>query len=328
MKNLQGKTALVTGAASGIGRALALELARWQVDLFLVDLDQAGLAETADAAARHHSQVVAHVADLTVPADIQGIVDRLLARWGGVDILVNNAGVAFYGSTHKMTHGQWQRVLTVNLLAPIELAHKLLPSMLARPEAHILNVCSIAGLVAAPRLAAYHASKFGLVGFSESLRAEYGPRGLGVTALCPGFVRTNIYQSTMTAPGKSTPRLPAWFTTTPERIARRAVRAIRRREGVVVLTPLANVVWRLKRFVPGLLDFSQQFRLRPRASAAVARQKAPSSSDHDLQLPMSFPITTPVAEHPARSEHTFAEPDKGARILPFPAPAPERRHAA
>jgi len=268
-----GRSALVTGAASGIGRAIAFELARRHVDLFLVDRDQQSLAQTADALNQHHGHVVAHVADLTEPDDLQGIVDRLHARWGGVDLLVNNAGVAFYGSTHLMTDAQWQLLLAVNLLAPIELTRRLLPSMLERPDAHILNVCSIAGLVAAPRLAAYHTTKFGLVGFTESLRAEYGPRGLGITALCPGFVRTGIYQAMMKVSGEKTPRLPAWYSTTAEQVARRAIRAIERREAVVVLTPVANLAWRVKRFAPGLLDFAQQFRLRRMFGRGKARHK-------------------------------------------------------
>jgi short-subunit dehydrogenase len=269
MKNLDGKTALITGAASGIGRAIALELARQRVNVFLVDRDQPRLADAADEARKEPCQVIAHVADLARADDVQGIVDRLLKRWNGVDILVNNAGNAYYGPTHQMTPEQWDLLLTVNLLTPIELVRKLLPSMLGRSEAHILNVCSVAGLLAAPRLAAYHTTKYGMVGFSESLRAEYGPRGLGVTALCPGFVRTSLYHSVMTPPGTTVPTLPSWCTTSAEHIGRRAVRAIRRSEGTVVVTPLAHFLWRFKRFGPGVLDWMQQFRRRPRASAVI-----------------------------------------------------------
>ena len=269
MKTLAGKTALVTGAASGIGRAIALELARQHVDLFLVDRDHQRLAQTADDVRQRHPQVTAHVADLTRTEDIQGIVERLLKRSNGVDILVNNAGIAFHGSTHNMTDEHWDRVIAVNMTAPILLTRKLLPAMLGRDEAHILNVCSIAGLVAAPRTCAYHASKYGMVGFSESLRAEYGPRGLGVTALCPGFVRTDIFRSALVASqGKPAPTPPAILTTTPERVARRAIRAIRRAEGVVVITPFAHAMWRFKRFAPGLFDFLQQFR-RKRHSGPI-----------------------------------------------------------
>lgn len=313
MKSIAGKSVLITGAAAGIGRALALELARQGANLFLVDLDQERLAEVADLARAKHHHVAAHVADLTRPDDLQGIVDRLLKRSNGVDILINNAGIGFYGSTHRMTDEQWDTLMAVNLLAPIELTRKLLPTMLRRSEAHVLNVCSIAGLVAAPKMAAYHASKFALVGFSESLRAEYGPRGLGVTSLCPGFVRTNILQAPMTAPGQSVPRLPAWITTSPERVARRAIRAIHRSEGVVVVTPLAHFVWRFKRYAPGLLDWLHQFR--------VGRRRG------DSILPP--PKRKPFADKPpvvAMAEDD--SPDEVADVIPFSIPLRQRRRAA
>ena len=94
-----------------------------------------------------------------------------------------------------MTEDMWNRVLAINLLAPIQIIRELLPTLLAVEEAHILNVCSLAGLVAGAKLTAYNVSKFGLQGLSESLRAEYGRTGLGVTSLCPGFVKTNIFHT-------------------------------------------------------------------------------------------------------------------------------------
>ena len=279
MKTLEGKTALVTGAASGIGRAIAIELAKQKVDLFLVDLDHQRLAEAADEIRQHHHQITAHVADLTRTADIQGIVDRLLNRSNGVDILVNNAGIAFHGSTHNMTDDHWDRVLAVNMGAPILLTRKLLPAMLGRSEAHVLNVCSIAGLVASPRLAAYHASKFGLVGFSESLRAEYGPRGLGVTALCPGFVRTDIYRATVTvSTTKPAPTPPRFLTTSPERVAQRAIlRHSSRRRGcrhhAVCQRHVALQAFRARRVrsLAAVPSLQAQGRPHPSRRAAIAR---------------------------------------------------------
>jgi short-subunit dehydrogenase len=260
MKNIRGKLALVTGAASGIGRAIALALAREGANLFLVDIDRPHLAETADEAAKQGIEVITHIGDLSQPREINRIVESLLDTWARLDILVNNAGIAFYGPTEQMSEGQWEQILAVNLLAPIQLTRKLLPTLLARPEAHILNVCSIAGLVAMSRLAAYQTSKFALVGFSESLRVEYGPRGLGVTALCPGLVRTNIFQAAKTVPGKTIRQPSKWVCTSPERVATRAIRAIRRSEGLVLVTPMAHFLWSFKRFAPRLLDLIQQFR--------------------------------------------------------------------
>jgi short-subunit dehydrogenase len=245
-------------------------LAHQGANLFLVDINLPQLAEAADEARQLGVHVDARVCDVSRPEEIHQTVEDLLEIWGGLDILVNNAGIAFYGPTLQMTDEQWERLLAVNLHAPIQFTRELLPALLARSEAHILNMCSIAGLVATPRLAAYHVSKFALVGFSESLRAEYGPRGLGVTALCPGLVRTNIFQSAATAPGKSVPQFPAWMSTSPQYVAARAVRAIRRSEGLVLVTPLAHLLWRVKRFTPGLLDSIQQFRFHRRRDTAVA----------------------------------------------------------
>jgi short-subunit dehydrogenase len=281
MKNIRGKSALVTGAASGIGRAIALALAQEGANLFLVDIDRPRLSAAADEARQCGVQVVAHVADVGKPDEVHQVVESVLKSGAGLDILVNNAGIAYYGPTEQMTAEQWERVLAVNLHAPLQFTRELLPALLARPEAHILNVCSIAGLVAMRRLAAYHASKFALVGFSESLRAEFGPRGVGVTALCPGLVRTNMFRAAKTAPGKSIRELPSWLYTSPERVALRAVRAIRRSEGLVLITPLAHFLWGFKRLAPGLLDWLQRFRRhrrRPVLTAPLAPQPLRSTA--------------------------------------------------
>jgi short-subunit dehydrogenase len=178
-----------------------------------------------------------------------------------------------------MTAAQWDWLLGINLHAPIQITRELLPTLLERPEAHVLNMCSISGLVAGGRFSAYHVSKFGLVGFSEALRAEYGRRGVGVTALCPGPVRTNLYKSA--ASGRkdgSVPDPPRWICTTEEKVARAAVRAIRKNKRMVLLTPLAHVLFQLKRFAPWLLDFVNHRGRRkppkPEAASPVERGQA------------------------------------------------------
>jgi short-subunit dehydrogenase len=263
MRTIRGKKALVTGAASGIGRAIALELARHGADLFLLDVDMDGLSAVAAAARELGAVVCIARCDLTQPAEISRAARQAVLELGAVDILVNNAGVAYYGPTDRMTAAQWDWLLGINLLAPIQLTRELLPTLLARLEPSILNVCSIAGLVAGGRFAAYHTSKFGLVGFTEALRAEYGRRGIGVTALCPGPVRTNLYASAQSGKKSGTaPEPPAWICTTPERVARAAVRAIRRNRRLVLLTPLAHLLWNVKRFAPWFLDFLNHFSLK------------------------------------------------------------------
>lgn len=265
MKQIRGKKALVTGAASGIGRGIALALAREGADLFLWDVNESGLAAVAEELRTLGSRVDFAKVDLTQPTAISAAVGSLLHSWGPLDILVNNAGVAYYGPTHKMTAETWDWLLGINLLAPIQITRELLPTLLERPEAHILNVCSISGLVAGGRFAAYHTSKFGLIGFTESLRAEYGRRGLGVTSLCPGPVQTNLYRQCATGTdGKVAPEPPRWLCTTVDAVASRAIRAIRHNQRMPVVGLLAHLLLNAKWAAPGLIDFLNHFRRNKR----------------------------------------------------------------
>ena len=255
MRIIRGRKALITGAAAGIGRALTLALARQGADVFLFDIDPASLAETAREAERLGAVVATRVCDLTQSAAIDDAARAVLAEWGAVHILVNNAGIAYYGATHDMPAKEWERLLALNLLAPMHLTRALIPTLLAQEEAHVLNVCSIFGLVPMRKGAAYQVSKFGLVGFSAALRAEYG-RDFGVTALCPGFVRTALLQNFATGdPGKKRHEIPAWLTTTPEKVAAVALRAIRGNKGLVVVTPAARLMWWIGRMSPGSVDW-------------------------------------------------------------------------
>jgi short-subunit dehydrogenase len=255
MQVIRGKKALVTGAASGIGRALALALAQEGADLYLIDVDGVNLTAAARAAQAFGVTVTTRVCDLTQSAEITASVQAMLSGWGALNILVNNAGVAYYGATHDMTAKQWEAIVALNLLAPIQLIRELMPTLLAQDEAHVVNVCSIFGLVPLRKGAAYQVTKFGLVGLSAALRAEYG-RDIGVTALCPGFVRTPLLQTFATgAPGQKRHAIPVWLCARPEQVAAAALRAIRRNKGMVVITPAARLLWWMARFSPGLLDW-------------------------------------------------------------------------
>jgi 3-oxoacyl-[acyl-carrier protein] reductase len=255
MKTVRGKAALVTGAASGIGAAIALALAREGADLYLVDIDEAGLNATARQAQRLGVTVATRRCDLAQPAEITAMVNALLSAWGKLDILVNNAGIAYYGPTGAMTPEQWNRLLAVNLLAPIQLVRELLPTLQARGDAHILNVSSIFGLVPLRKAAAYQASKYGLVGLSAALRAEYA-RDIGVTVLCPGFVRTGMLETFETGSAEQRRHaIPDWVCASPEAVGAAAVRAIRRNKGLVLITPMARLVWWLARLSPSLVDW-------------------------------------------------------------------------
>jgi short-subunit dehydrogenase len=229
----------------------------------LLDVDDAGLDAVVSAAQQSGVEAIGYYCDVSQPIQVNRTVDRLLGRWADIDILVNNAGITYYGQTHQMSAEHWQQLLTVNLLGPIHLTHRLLPVLLDRPEAHVLNVASIFGLIGMGRVTAYSTSKFGLVGFSESLRAEYGRRGLGVTALCPGFVDTNLFASASRGEDRKENKLPPGFLlSTPEKIANRAMKAIYRNQGLVVTQPYARMLHMAKRFSPWILDRMNHFSRR------------------------------------------------------------------
>lgn len=247
MQFIRGRKALVTGAASGIGRALALALAREGADLFLVDRDEARLHATAREAQVMGVRVLTRVCDLAHPVEISACVDAILSSWGTLNILINNAGVAYTGATHDMTAAQWDRLIAVNLLAPIQFVRELLPTLCAEDEAHILNVSSVFGLVPLREGAAYQTSQFALVGLSAALRAEYGP-DIGVTALCPGLVDTRLLATFTTGGSERRHRILEWLRASPEQVAEVAIQAIRRNRSLVVVT------WFMARFAPRLLE--------------------------------------------------------------------------
>jgi short-subunit dehydrogenase len=280
MRELRGKTALVTGAASGIGRAIALELAREGTRLFLVDINEDGLTAIAAEARGQGVEVASRRCDVGRPEEVSAAVAEVLAKWGGVDILINNAGITYYGKTEEMSADHWDRVLRINLHSHLQFTRELLPSLLARRDAHVLNVCSMFGLFGAPKLAAYCTSKFALVGFSESLRAEHGRDGLGVTALCPGFVSTNLFTSAPLGETQKEAKVPPkFFQITPQRVARAAVRAIRRDRRIVVVEPAARITCALNRITPWVLDFFFHLGRRKR----VARKMAKLEAERQLQ---------------------------------------------
>jgi 3-oxoacyl-[acyl-carrier protein] reductase len=245
MRLLRGKKALVTGAARGIGRAIALELAKEGVGLWLVDIDTPELSATAAEARGHGVEAVEWVCDLAKPSEITLAVRNLLSAWNKLDILINNAGIAYFGPTKDMTEAEWARLLAINLLAPIQLVRELLDLLLAQDEANIVNICSALGLVPFRNAAAYQTSKFGLIGFTQALHGEFAGRRFGVTAVCPGFVVTG-----MIAPWLS--RFPAWVSrTTPQKVAAKTVAAIRGNRSLVIITLTARLGWWLTRASPG-----------------------------------------------------------------------------
>jgi 3-oxoacyl-[acyl-carrier protein] reductase len=254
MKILRGRTAFVTGAASGIGRAIAIALAREGVNLVLSDHDADGLASAQSEATKLGVSATTAMCDLTQPEQITEMLDRLFST-APLHILVNCAGIALYGQQRSVSDGDWRNLMAVNLLAPIQITTHLINVLARSDEAHIVNMSSIFGLVPVRGLAAYQASKYGLVGFTLAMRNDYHRKNFGVSVICPGLVRTPMVEPD--GPSKiyaKIPRLPAWLFTTPERVAEATVNAVKRDKGLVVITFAAHVMWYLNRFFPGLVD--------------------------------------------------------------------------
>jgi 3-oxoacyl-[acyl-carrier protein] reductase len=274
MRIIRGRKAVVTGAASGIGKAIALALAAEGADLFLIDRDAEGLAAAAREAAGHGIAVLTATCDLAVPSEVTQAISRVRATWDTVNILVNCAGVARYGAFHLTTEEAWRRTMAVNLLAPMQIIHETMGALLAAEEAHILNVCSIMGLVQFRKTPVYQASKFGLVGFTLALRSDYYRDNFGLTAMCPGFVRTPLLDNMRDAEAhKPQPSVPDWISITPEAVAVAAVSAIRRNKGLVIVTMAARLAWYMTRLSPGLLGWFVREGWRRRARIAVPMQR-------------------------------------------------------
>lgn len=292
MKSLRNQSAFLTGAASGIGRSLAKSLAVQGCHLFLVDIDESGLRTLEQELATFHVRVYIRRCDICDRSDVSKCIQEAWVSTGGIDLLINNAGIAYYGQTEFMTQAQWDRIMSVNLLAPIQITQELLPLMMGREEPHIVNMCSVSGLVAGGRFAAYHTSKFGLVGFTEALRAEYGRRGVGVSAICPGPVATQLYVSAEGPGGKKVPSPPGWMCTTPEKVAAITIKAILKNRRQVLITPTAHLAFFMKRFAPWLIDMINQFSRKSRQQRSSVRMAAAK-----LYLQSNIQASSPATEN-------------------------------
>ncbi|MGY1814480.1 SDR family NAD(P)-dependent oxidoreductase [Blastococcus sp. SYSU D00820] len=200
-----GGTALVTGAASGIGAQLAPALAARGSHLVLLDRDAEGLATVAKEIGTAHPEltVTTYVVDLADAEDTQRVADALVTGHPGITLLVNNAGVALGGRFDQVTLEEFDWVMEINFRAVVRLTKALLPTLKAHPGSHVVNVSSLFGLLAPAGQAAYSASKFAVRGFTEALRHELAEDGVGVTSVHPGGIKTRIAESARVAASAS-----------------------------------------------------------------------------------------------------------------------------
>ena len=201
MEHLTGKVAVVTGGASGIGRALCLAFAGEGARVVVADLDEAGMAETAAGVMTAGAKAVTVTTDVSKLASVQALAERAWKELGGVHLVCNNAGVAIYGGLESATHHDWEWVLGVNLWGVIHGIEAFVPRMIGQKQpGHVVNTASMAGLIASQGLGVYNTSKYAVVGLSETLQKDLRPYNIGVSVLCPLGVSTNIRNSERSRP--------------------------------------------------------------------------------------------------------------------------------
>lgn len=255
--DLTNKTAVITGAGSGIGRETALACARRRATVAICDIDESGLEQTARDARSLGADVLTARVDVADAASMDEFAASVHERFDGADVLVNNAGIGVFAAFADTELSDWKRLFDINVMGVVHGCRSFLPQMIERgPGGHIVNVSSQLGVQASPALVAYSSSKFAVFGFSEALRGELKVHGIGVTVVCPGVVNTAITRSS-TARGTDTDaqrdkliKLYERRGYGPDKVATRILRAIERDKAVAPITPEAHLGYALSRVAP------------------------------------------------------------------------------
>jgi len=261
MNDFRGKLVLVTGASSGIGEALALAFAAEGARLVLTARDMQRLEAVRARCAALGAEVRTHAAELTDEAQVQALAEAVHARDAALDVLVNNAGVVMGGFAWEVEPADWRRLHEINVMGVVHGIRAFVPRMIARGQGgHVVNMASVSGFAGARGMSTYSASKFAVVGLTESLRAELHRHRIGVSAVCPGFVKTPIQSKVRLVGELDSPRSRERVSRDfgrgllPEAVARRTLRAIRRNEALASIGREAVMARTLKRWAPGLLE--------------------------------------------------------------------------
>jgi NADP-dependent 3-hydroxy acid dehydrogenase YdfG len=262
MKTLSNKIVAITGAGSGIGRALAVRCAELGAVPAISDVNDAALAETASLVRPKQPRVhTAHV-DVGQRDAIYAWADQLKSEVGEVDVLVNNAGVSLSQTIAQMRDEDFFWLMNINFWGVVHGTRAFLPQLMTRPEAHVVNLSSVFGLIAVPTQAAYNASKFAVRGFTEALRQELAATNVRVTSVHPGGIKTNIVRNgrhfqdvrgnaDAAAVAREFERVAR---TSPEEAARQIVEAILRRKPRLLIGLDAVLIDRMQRLMPASYD--------------------------------------------------------------------------
>lgn len=254
-----GKTAIVTGGASGIGLAMTARLVELGATVTIADVD-GELAER--RAGELGASVTGRALDVSDAAAVQAVVDEVVERNGRIDLLFNNAGISLGGPTHDLTAEHWQRIIDVNLRGVANGVLAAYPKMVEQGDGHIISTASGAGLFAPPFVAAYSATKFGVVGLTQALRPEAALHGVRVSVFCPGSVDTPLLDrsgpddlpppSAQAMSGREYLTILGQKPVPADGVARKALDEVARNKAVIVVPSSAKLPWYLNRWSPAL----------------------------------------------------------------------------
>lgn len=263
MRSFDGRVAAITGAGSGIGRALASELANRGAHLALADVDATGLAETVARCEGRGVKVTSQLLDVADRAGVEAWASHVVAEHGKANLIFNNAGVALGAAIEGMSHDDFQWLMDINFWGVVHGTQAFLPHLGAAGEGHVVNVSSVFGLISVPSQSAYNASKFAVRGFTDALRMELDMAGNGVSAttIHPGGIKTNIarnarYDDSVVAVAGSIDAARDQFDriamTTPEKAARQILAAVASNRRRALIGPDAKVIDFVSRLPAGL----------------------------------------------------------------------------
>jgi short-subunit dehydrogenase len=258
MTTIKNAAIALTGAASGIGRALASALAAGGADLALADIDEPGLAAFANELRQSHQvNISAHRVDVAEDDEVRRFAEAAIRQHPRLNVLINNAGVALQGWFEEMTLAEFDWVMSVNFRGVVRGTHYFLPYLRAQPQAHIVNISSVFGLIAPVGQTAYSASKFAVRGFTESLRHELAATNVRVTCVHPGGIATNIVRNSRAVKAvdderraQASKRFAKMAKTTPEQAAAVIVEGLLQNRPRVLIGDDARFMDRLQRWLP------------------------------------------------------------------------------
>lgn len=258
MKKFAGRVAVITGAGGGIGGALATELAHRKCHLALVDLNSESLTKTADSLAASGVRVTTHQADVTDRNRMEKLPDEIVAAHGGVNLLINNAGITLQKSFMTHSLADWERMIGINLWGVIYGCHFFKPALDAADEAHIVNMSSMAGFIGLPAQSSYCSTKAAVRAFSESIWAEFNAQGIGVTAVAPGAIKTDMIMATLEESddlevAKKNFEMVQKIGTDADKAATTILQAVEKNKRQVRIGKDAILIDVLKRFCPALI---------------------------------------------------------------------------